>query len=84
MNILTEERNTKIIGAIILIAIGVWLLYFIGENLKNEYYRKGLDAGMSYSEYYCYKFNEDEYIGSLKWIEEHDPKLYNEIIDRGL
>jgi len=83
MSIFNEERNTYIAVAIVIITLGFCLLYTSREDLKKEYYSKGLQAGQEYSEYYRYKFNDDEYIGSLKWIEKHDLKLFNDIKSRG-
>lgn len=81
MDILNEERNIKIVCAIVVIILGVGLLYITREDLKKEYYKKGREAGLENAEYYCHEFDQD-YLGSLKWIEIHDPKLFNDIRSR--
>lgn len=67
--------------AIIVVIIIPLFIFFITKlkETKCEYYRKGLQMGLESAEEHCYKFNEDEYIGSLDWIEKHNPKLFDEI-----
>lgn len=70
----------EITFAIVAITIPLLVVYIIKiKETKCDYYRKGLQMGMELAEEHCYKFNEDEYVGSDEWIKKHNPKLFDEI-----
>jgi hypothetical protein len=79
----TKRKTTAFKATFVVVFLVVIpLLYVFITKLKEakcEYYRKGLQMGLESAEESCYKFNEDEYVGSLGWIEAHNPKLYSEI-----
>lgn len=75
---LTALEASFIVVALIVIPFFIFFIIKLKET-KCEYYRKGLQMGQELAEESCYKFNEDEYAGSLNWIEKHNPKLFDEI-----
>ncbi len=70
---------------IYLIIAGVVMASFpLQEYLSDHFspkknYQRGLQEGMENAEYYCNSFSED-YIGSLDYIQKHNPVLYQELM----
>lgn len=77
---ITASETAFAIFALIIIPLFIFFIIKL-KDAKCEYYRKGLQMGQELAEEHCYKFNEDEYVGSLNWIEKHNPKLFDEIKD---
>lgn len=68
-----------IMAGIIILVVLPFQEYLTERFSPKSNYQRGLKDGMENAEYYCNSFDAD-YIGSLSYIQKHNPELYKQLM----
>lgn len=79
MNKIPDWAIYCIIAGITIVIVLPFQDYLTDRFSPQRNYQRGLQAGMENAEYYCKSFDTD-YIGSLGYIQKHDPELYRQLM----